>query len=296
MNRAACVLAVGAAAVMLAGGCSSGRVQFGGGIHYDNLLSEDLKTSMRAQVRTELLARAEQFDLRPTRVNDRTMEFRMHAPDWGFPLPGGGFQTREDERIVEVKVDLGGPGAGGYMYFAKTIGDEPEDFTDEARGRFGIALLALREIFETPMDTDFIDGVTAGRVYELEPAMIGVGRRAELRPRTGLLPLDEAVRLATAEAERVGFEIDVPSQGVLVLRDRYARPRGDEAVVSATLTFEVVPGTRDVRRLVLDLSDEAAQVDSGFRTPEGRPITTNDFLAERLGRVAMAVATEREDR
>ncbi|MEM7755982.1 MAG: hypothetical protein AAF297_10145 [Planctomycetota bacterium] len=281
---------------LVIGGCSSGHLQFGGGIHYDNLLSEDVKDSMRARVRTEILARAEQFDVLPVRVNDRDMLFRMRAPDWRFPLPGGGFQTREDERIVEVKVDLGGRGAGGYVYRATTIGNEPEGFTDEARGRFGIALLALREIFETPMDTDFIDGITVGRVYELEPALIDVGRRAELRPRTGLLPLDEAVRLATSEAERVGFDIDVPEQGVLVLRDRYPRPRGDEATVAATLTFEVVPGTRDVRRLVLDLADESAQVDSGFRTPEGRPITTNDFLAERLGRVAMAVATEREDR
>jgi len=295
-TRWVAILAAGVAAAAASfGGCVSGRVQFGGGIHYDNLLPEDAKPTIRNRVRTELLARAERFDIVPTEVSNRTMTFRMRAPDWSFPLPGGGGQTREDPRTVEVVVDLGGPGAGGYMYTATTLGNEPDDFTDEARGRFGLALLTLREIFETPMATDFFDRNEIGRVWELEPALIEVGRRAELRPRTGLLPMDEAIRLATNEAKRVGFEVEVPEAGVLVLRDRYTRPRRDDADVSATLTFETIPGTREVRLLVLTLNDEPGQVDSGFRTPAGRPITTNDLLAERLGRVAMAVATERED-
>ena len=293
------MLLVGVATAALLGGVSgcspASRVQFGGGMHYDNLISESSKASIRARVRTELLTRAEQFDITPMSVADREMVFRMEAPDWRFPLPGGGSQVREDERIIEVVVDLGGPGSGGYRYSARTLGKEPKAFTAEARARFGLAVLTLREIFETPLDTDFFDRSEIGRVYELEPSLIAVGRRAELRPRTGLLALDEAMKLATQEADRVGFDVEVPTEGTLVLSDRYTRPRGDVAVVSARLTFETVPGTRDVRRLVLELSDEAGQVDSGFRTPEGRPITTNDLIAERLGRVAMAVATERED-
>jgi hypothetical protein len=77
---------------------------------------------------------------------------------------------------------------------------------------------------------------------------------------------------------------------VLVLRDAYDRPAGDIARVGATLTFELIPGGRSVRRLVLELNDEPGQIDSGYRTPEGAIITTNDLLADRLGRVAMAVA------
>ncbi|MEM1186426.1 MAG: hypothetical protein AAGI53_15665 [Planctomycetota bacterium] len=289
-------LIAAACASLIAGGCSTGQLQFGGGVAYDNLLDESDVEQIRANVRTELLARAEAFDITPQRVTNRRMTFRMEAPEWEFPLPGGGSQTRPDERVVEVTVDLGGRGEGAYIYTARTIGTEPKGFTAEARGRFGLAMLALREIFETPMKTDFFDRAEISRVYEIEPALIDVGRRAELRPRVGLLGLDRAVKLATREAERVGFDIETPEPGVLVLRDRYARPRGDEAVVSATLTFDVVPGTRDVRRLVLDLADEAAQVDSGYRTPEGQPITTNDLLAERLGRVALAVASEEGDR
>jgi hypothetical protein len=280
--------------VLAAGGCSRGLHQFEGGLHYDNLIEDSVKPTIRNRVRTELLAQAEEFGLVPMRVNDRTMTFRMEAPDWEFPLPGGGAQRREDPRVLEVVVDLGGPGAGGYAYSATMMGKEPKGFTDVARARLGIAVLAVREIFETPMDTDFIDRLDLGRIYPIDPSLIEVGRRGELRPRTGLLRLDEAMRLATREAERLNFAVEVPSAGVLVLRDMYRRPRGDVAEVSAVLTFETVPGGRAVRRLVLELKDEAAQVDSGYRTPEGATITTNDLLAERLGRVALAVAVEGE--
>jgi hypothetical protein len=284
-------LAIGTGVALLAaGGCGMNSTQFEGSLAYGNLISEEGVAPLRARARTELLNRAQSFGITPETVNDRRIVFRMGTPEWEFPLPGGGSQTRPDPRVITVTVDLGNTSSARYSYRASVSGKEPEGFTTEARGRLGLAMLALREIFESPISTNFIEGMDLGRIYEINPAMIAVGRRGALRPRTGVLALDEALRLASAEATRLGFAVETPEQGVLVLRDAYDRPAGDIARVGATLTFELIPGGRSVRRLVLELNDEPGQIDSGYRTPEGAIITTNDLLADRLGRVAMAVA------
>lgn len=136
------------------GGCA-GTFQFSGTMRYDNLMREGQLIEIREQSRRELIARAKSYGIEPTVQGDRELEFRMSAPKWQKPTDAGPVEA-EDPRVLYVRVDLGASGSPAeYRYSARLSGSEPEGFTPDARARLGTAIIAAREIFETPLNVDF---------------------------------------------------------------------------------------------------------------------------------------------
>ena len=87
------------------------------------------------------------------------MTFVAQAPTYSVTQPDGEIEERHDPRIVKVDVTLDEHvGHNTYRYYCSVEGSEPVHFTDADRSRFGLALLAVREIFEKPIATDFLGG------------------------------------------------------------------------------------------------------------------------------------------
>ncbi len=136
------------------GGCA-GTFQFSGTMRYDNLMRVERVAEIREQARRELIARAQSYGIEPTVQGERELEFRMSAPKWQKTTDAGPVEA-EDPRVLYVRVDLGASGSPAeYRYSARLSGAEPEGFTPDARARLGTAIIAAREIFETPLNVDF---------------------------------------------------------------------------------------------------------------------------------------------
>ena len=126
--------------------------QFSSVMRYGNLLSPAAAADARSAARAQLLERADAAGLEPEHVSDSLLRFRMQAPDYATVAPDGSVQTHEDPRVVLVEARFDDTlGENVYRYSCRVRGTEPPGFSDENRARFGLALVALREVFETPI-------------------------------------------------------------------------------------------------------------------------------------------------
>lgn len=126
--------------------------QFSSVMRYGNLLSPAAADDARSAARAQLLERAEAAGLEPELVTDGVLRFRMGAPDYTVVSADGSAQTLEDPRVVIVEARFDDTlGANVYRYACRVRGSEPAGFSDENRARFGLSLVALREVFETPI-------------------------------------------------------------------------------------------------------------------------------------------------
>ncbi len=144
---------------VLALGACAPTYQFTGALRYDNLMPRPAAERAAADARRQLLERASAHGLEPVHTDDNLLIYRMQAPTYVVTLGDGTTEERVDPRVVRVEARLDDRlGRGVYRYYCWVEGDEPAVFTDEDRARFGLALLAVREIFETPIETDLLGG------------------------------------------------------------------------------------------------------------------------------------------
>ena len=157
MNRLVEMAVLGVSCVALTG-CQPTH-QFGGMLRYDNLMTKAASREATAAAREQLLARAAEFGLEPVHAGESRLVFRMRAPGYVVELEDGTTEERVDPRVVVVEARLDNRvGQDVYRYFCRVEGDEPRLFDDGDRARFGLALLAVREIFETPIETELLGG------------------------------------------------------------------------------------------------------------------------------------------
>ena len=155
--RTAPLAAIAALALTMTGCARS--LQFSGALRYGNLMTAPEARESTANARAQLLELADSYGLETRYAGDKTLHFVAQAPSFTVTQPDGAVEERADTRIVHVKVKFGeGIGRHAYRYYCWVEGTEPVLFTDEDRARFGLALLAVREIFEKPIETDFLGG------------------------------------------------------------------------------------------------------------------------------------------
>ena len=149
-----------AAAALAAGliGCTTTH-QFSGQLRYGNLMTDAIAQDATAAARQQLIELADAYGLEARYIGDSRMTFVAQAPTYSVTQPDGAVEERRDTRTVRVDVTLAEHlGRYTYRYACTVEGDEPVHFTDADRSRFGLALLAVREIFEKPITTDFLGG------------------------------------------------------------------------------------------------------------------------------------------
>lgn len=152
------VWSAGLLAAVLAGGCTP-TYQFSGMLRYDNLMTRPVAREANRTAREELIERAASLGLEPVRTDLTRLVFRMRAPDYVVTLDDGSTEQRIDHRVVHVEARLDQRvGQDVYRYFCWVEGNEPAVFSDQNRARFGMALLAVRELMETPIHTEFLGG------------------------------------------------------------------------------------------------------------------------------------------
>jgi hypothetical protein len=148
----------GVLAATLCTGCARTQ-QFSGMLRYGNLMSDARAEMATEGAREQLLARAAELGVDPDYADENEIIFRMEAPDYVVELEDGSTERRPDPRIVHAEVKLDKRiGQTVYRYYCWIEGAEPAVFTEEDRARFGLALLALREMLETPIRSDFLGG------------------------------------------------------------------------------------------------------------------------------------------
>jgi hypothetical protein len=139
-------------------GCAR-SLQFSGALHYGNLMAEPTADDATEAAKAQLLSLAESYGLEVRQAGKDTMHFVARAPAFTVTQPDGAVEERADTRVVHVKAQFGEElGRNAYRYYCWVEGVEPAAFTDDDRARFGLALLAVREIFEKPIATDFLGG------------------------------------------------------------------------------------------------------------------------------------------
>lgn len=139
-------------------GCAR-SLQFSGALRYGNLMNEGAAHESTDAAKAQLLSLAESYGLEVRHAGDETLHFVAKAPTYTVTQPDGAVEERADTRIVHVKAQFGeGLGRHAYRYYCWVEGAEPATFTDDDRARFGLALLAVRELFEKPIATDFLGG------------------------------------------------------------------------------------------------------------------------------------------
>lgn len=158
MAKKGVVACAGLLAAVLVGGCTP-TYQFSGMLRYDNLMARPVALEANRSARGQLLERAASIGLEPVRTDPTRLVFRMRAPDYVVTLDDGSTEQRFDRRVVHVEARLDHRvGQDVYRYFCWVEGAEPAVFTDADRARFGLALLAVRELMETPIHTEFLGG------------------------------------------------------------------------------------------------------------------------------------------
>lgn len=133
--------------------------QFSGMLRYGNLMSADAATSATEAAKQQIIEMAESYGLETRYNGESKLHFVAQAPSYSVTQPDGAIEERFDTRTVHVEVHLSDrAGRHTYRYYCRVEGVEPTSFSDEDRSRFGLALLAVREIFERPIETDFLGG------------------------------------------------------------------------------------------------------------------------------------------
>jgi len=156
MTRTGVIL--GCAALLAAGlaGCQP-TSQFSGMLRYGNLMRGPEAEQATEAAREQLLARARVHGLEPTVAMRDRLVFKTQAPRYVVTLDDGTTEERIDPRVVHIRVDLDRVvGKHVYRYTCRVEGREPPAFSAENRARFGLALLALREVLETPIETELL--------------------------------------------------------------------------------------------------------------------------------------------
>ena len=147
--------AVLAAAALLSVGCT-GTTQFSGAFFYGNLVGEREGDALRSEAFDQLVRRARTVGLAPAERTPTRLVFRTQAPNWMGVDADGQPVERIDTRVLTVEVRAGeAANRETYRYIARLSGSEPGGFTDQARAELAAAMLAARELFETPLATDF---------------------------------------------------------------------------------------------------------------------------------------------
>jgi hypothetical protein len=149
-----------AATALTAGllGCTTTH-QFSGQLRYGNLMTHPIAEDATAAAKQQLIELAQAYGLEARHIGESRMTFVAQAPTYSVTQPDGGIEERRDPRVVKIDVILDEHvGRHTYRYYCSIEGNEPANFTDEDRSRFGLALLAVREIFEKPIATDFLGG------------------------------------------------------------------------------------------------------------------------------------------
>jgi hypothetical protein len=137
-------------------GCSTTH-QFDGMVRYGNLMSPAGADDATAGAKAQLIATAESYGLELRYEGKHRLRFVAGAPTYTVTQPDGEVEERVDPREVHVEAKFDEhAGRNTYRYYCWVEGSEPVHFTDEDRARFGLALLAVREIFEKPIATDFL--------------------------------------------------------------------------------------------------------------------------------------------
>jgi hypothetical protein len=137
-------------------GCTRSS-QFEGMLHYGNLMSAESAQMSEDGAKEQILALAESYGLETEYIGEDRMHFIAMAPIYTVSQPDGGVEERRDPRVVNVEVKFGKElGRRAYRYYCWVEGVEPLHYDAEDRTRFALALLALREIFEKPIATDFL--------------------------------------------------------------------------------------------------------------------------------------------
>jgi hypothetical protein len=158
VNRSGVWIVVAGLGAGLLAGCHPTQ-QFSGMLRYDNLLKGERARQATINAREQLIARAAAHGLEPVSQNASRIVFRMQAPRFTVTLDDGTTEERVDTRIVHIEARLDNRvGQDVYRYYCWIEGGEPGAFGDEDRARFGLALLALREIFETPIAIEILGG------------------------------------------------------------------------------------------------------------------------------------------
>ena len=139
-------------------GCAR-SLQFSGALRYGNLMSDGAANESTDAAKEQHKSLAESYGLELRHAGKDELHFMAKAPTYTVTQPDGAIEERADHRIVHVKAKFGeGLGRHAYRYYCWIEGVEPETFTEDDRARFGLALLAVRELFEKPIATDFLGG------------------------------------------------------------------------------------------------------------------------------------------
>ena len=137
-------------------GCTRSS-QFEGMLHYGNLMSAETAQMSEDGAKEQILALAESYGLEAEYIGEDRMHFVAMAPVYTVSQPDGAVEERQDPRVVNVEVKFGKElGRRAYRYYCWVEGVEPVHYEADDRARYALALLALREIFEKPIATDFL--------------------------------------------------------------------------------------------------------------------------------------------
>ena len=159
LSLAAGTVVIGSILVASLGGCRSSNHQFSGQLRYGNLMSHQTAVDSRAAAKQQLIELTQAYGLEARHIGEDRMTFVAQAPTYSVTQPDGAIEERRDLRVVKIDVILDEHlGRNTYRYYCSIEGNEPLHFTDDDRARFGLALLAVREIFEKPIATSFLGG------------------------------------------------------------------------------------------------------------------------------------------
>ena len=154
-TRLAAIAGIATLGLALAG-CTR-TLQFEGALHYGNLMTADNADIADDNAREQVLSLASAYGLETSYAGEEILRFVAQAPSYTVTQPDGAVEERADTRLVRVEVRFGEElGENAYRYYCWVEGEEPFHFDDEDRARFALALLAVREIFEKPIATDFL--------------------------------------------------------------------------------------------------------------------------------------------
>lgn len=148
-------VAASAAVALFALSSCGPRPQFAGELFYGNLLHDNASDDLRESILPQVTDAARAAGLTLTESDPRRLVFVTQAPNWTGQDADGNPVERADSRRITVELEMGGVhGVETYRYRATIAGEEPGGFTPEARARLGRALVALREVFEQPLERD----------------------------------------------------------------------------------------------------------------------------------------------
>jgi TPP-dependent pyruvate/acetoin dehydrogenase alpha subunit len=145
-------LAMTGVALLLLAGCAPSS-QFTSVLRYGNLLSEEQTEAVTDRARAQLLERVRSVGLEPEVITDELLRFRIDAPDYTVEAADGTVTSAEDPRghARRGAVRSRGGRRGLPLLVPRRWARSPRASRRRSAPAVRAALLALREVFETPI-------------------------------------------------------------------------------------------------------------------------------------------------